>query len=63
MYYIRKVKQLKNNIMKSKDYHYLLLNEYENKELTKDELSSTLKHYAHLYFKERLKKFFLLGWL
>ena len=49
--------------MKSKDYLELLLNEYEDREMTKDELSSTLKHYAHLYFKERLKKYFLLGWL
>ena len=49
--------------MKSKDYLELLLNEYEDREMTKEELSSTLKHYANLYFKERLKKFFLLGWL
>ena len=49
--------------MKSKYYHDLLLNEYENKELSKEDLSSTLKHYANLYFKERLKRLFLLGWL
>ena len=41
--------------MKSKYYHDLLLNEYENKELSKEDLSSTLKHYANLYFKEKLK--------
>lgn len=49
--------------MTSKHYHDLLLNEYENKELSKEDLSSTLKHYANLYFKERLKLFFFLGWL
>ena len=49
--------------MKSKDYLELLLNEYEDREMTKEELSSTLKHYANLYFKERLKKIILLGWL
>lgn len=49
--------------MKSKHYHDLLLNEYENKELSKEDLSSTLKHYANLYFKERLRRFFFLGWL
>ena len=39
--------------MKSKDYHDLLLNEYDNKELSREDLSSTLEHYAELYHKEQ----------
>jgi len=49
--------------MKSKHYHNLLLNEYKVRELSEEDLSSTLKHYANLYFKEKLKRFFFLGWL
>ena len=42
--------------MESQHYHELLLNEYDNRELTKDELSSTLKHYATLFSKEQEQK-------
>lgn len=42
--------------MKSQHYHKLLLNEYDNRELTKDDLSSTLKHYATLFSKEQEQK-------
>ena len=41
--------------MKSENYLELLLNEYENRELTKEDLKSTLEHYAHLYNKEQKK--------
>ena len=40
--------------MKSKDYLSLLLNEYENKELSKEDLKSTLKHFADLYHNEKV---------
>jgi hypothetical protein len=43
-------------LMKSKDYLNLLLNEYENKELSKEDLESTLKHYAELFSKEKSQK-------
>lgn len=39
--------------MKSKNYLELLLNEYENRELTKEDLKSTLEHYAYLYNQEQ----------
>lgn len=39
--------------MQSKDYMQLLANEYDNKELSKDDFISTLKHYAELYHKEQ----------
>jgi hypothetical protein len=42
--------------MKSKDYLNLLLNEYENKELSKEDLESTLKHFAELVSKEQSQK-------
>ena len=42
--------------MKSQHYHELLLNEYDNRELTKYDLSSTLKHYATLFSKEQEQK-------
>lgn len=42
--------------MESKDYHLALLNEYDNRELTREDLSSTLKHYAELYHKEQKEK-------
>lgn len=41
--------------MKSENYLELILNEYENRELTKEDLKSTLEHYAHLYNKEQKK--------
>lgn len=40
--------------MKSKDYLILLLNEYENKDLSKEDLESTLKHFADLYHNEKV---------
>ena len=49
--------------MKSKHYHDLLLKEYKNRELSNEDLSNTLKHYAEIYLKERIKRFFFLGWL
>lgn len=39
--------------MESKDYMQLLANEYDSKELSKDDFISTLKHYAELYHKEQ----------
>ena len=39
--------------MKSQNYHDLLLNEYESRELSKEDLSSTLTHYAELFSKEK----------
>lgn len=42
--------------MKSKYYLDLLLNEYENRELSKEDLKSTLKHYAELFSKEKKTK-------
>jgi hypothetical protein len=42
--------------MQSKDYMQLLANEYDNKELSKDDLISTLKHYAELYHEEQTIK-------
>jgi hypothetical protein len=42
--------------MQSKHYHNLLLNEYENRELSKDDLSSTLNYYAELFSKEQSQK-------
>jgi negative regulator of genetic competence, sporulation and motility len=39
--------------MKSKYYLELLLKEYEKKELTKNDLKSTLIHYAKLYHNEK----------
>jgi hypothetical protein len=41
--------------MKSENYLELLLNVYENGELTKEDLKSTLEHYAYLYNKEQKK--------
>jgi hypothetical protein len=42
--------------MESKDYMQLLANEYDSKELSKDDFVSTLKHYAELYHKEQTIK-------
>jgi hypothetical protein len=42
--------------MKSKNYHDLLLNEYEKRELSTENLSSTLNNYAELYFREKEQK-------
>jgi hypothetical protein len=39
--------------MKSKYYLELLLKEYEKKELTKNDLKSTLIYYAELYQNEK----------
>lgn len=38
--------------MTSSQYHELLLNEYENRELSKEDLSDTLKYYAKLFLEE-----------
>jgi hypothetical protein len=43
--------------MKSENYLELLLNVYENGELTKEDLKSTLEHYAYLYNKEQKKSY------
>ena len=42
--------------MQSKHYHELLLNEYDNRELSREDLSSTLKHYAELVSVQQSKK-------
>ena len=42
--------------MKSKDYLQLLLNEYESRELTREDLKNTLLHFANLYHKENIYK-------
>jgi hypothetical protein len=42
--------------MKSDNYLQLLLSEYTNKELSHDDLKSTLIHFAKLYHKEKEQK-------
>lgn len=40
----------------SENYLELLLNEYENQEMSKEDLLDTLKHYAKLYHNERVQE-------
>ena len=42
--------------MGSKYYLQLLLNEYDNRELTREDLKSTLLYFADLYHKENIYK-------
>lgn len=39
--------------MKSENYKQLLLNDFENKEMTKEDLDNTLMHFAKLYHEEQ----------
>lgn len=41
--------------MKSENYRQLLNNEFEAKEMTKEDFDNTLMHFAMLYHKEQLK--------
>lgn len=41
--------------MTSENYRQLLNNEFNNKELTKEEFDNTLMHFAMLYHKEQLE--------
>lgn len=42
-------------MLNSNNYLELLLNEYESKELTKEDLKSTIKHYGDLRVNESKK--------
>jgi len=44
--------------MESKDYKRILLNDFDEKELSKEGFENTLMHFAQLYLEENLEKIF-----
>ena len=49
--------------MTSENYRQLLNNEFEAKEMTKEDFDNTLMHFAMLYHKEQLKLYNVSGML